>query len=107
LQGNGTPGVLNERTLQILRNAGFISERDALSYDSCLYDSIRYTPNSYSEGKKYDDSWVKTNTGLRGSIEEIVQLNCQGKSTIVFLLKEVKVSDEPILINPLVTITHI
>lgn len=107
LSGPSGAVLLNDELIQCLRNSGIICGENVLSFKKCLYDKIRYTTKQYCEGKKFDDSWIKTNTGIRGSIEMILKINCEERDVTVFVLKEALVEREPVLIDPLVTVTHL
>lgn len=107
LAGNGAPLVLLHEEMECLRNAGILCGADVLSFEKCLYDGIEYATSEFCAGKKYDDSWVKTDTGRRGSIEKILKIHHEGRDVAVLILKELIVHREPVLRDPLVTVTHI
>lgn len=107
LAGNGKPKVLSAEELQCLEHAGLICDEDVMCFDRCIYGGTIYSTADYSRGKKNDDSWIRTNNGARGCIEHILQINVHGRSTVAFIMKTVVVEREPVLRDPLVTVTHL
>lgn len=107
LAGKGVPEVMNDQQMLFLQQAGIMCDRNVLSFRRCIYDRKLLSTKEYAEGKLKDDSWIKTNSDKRGYIQKILQVNVEGRSMVVFIMKEMNVSGEPFLRDTLVNITHL
>ncbi|XP_046398529.1 uncharacterized protein LOC124165253 [Ischnura elegans] len=72
LIGKSTTHHLSAEDLECLRILGVdFLEETVYSYSRMVDRKVRLTTKGYSEGKKNDDSWVKTGDGRRGFIKPI------------------------------------
>lgn len=108
LMGTGKASVLNNADLICLAQAGIQPvDNNIQSFSKLLHKGIRFTTDAYSEGKKNDDSWLKTNTGLRGRIEKIYHLGTREGQIVCIFIREVLIDRNAWLRTRHVTVSHI
>jgi hypothetical protein len=77
------------------------------SHKKMLYSGVRYCTKNYSEGKKFNDAYIRTTDGKVGFILEILHVNTEVEKKVFLLIQALDVDRTPVLSTPLVTLKHV